>query len=61
MIDPPSDNTSSIVAFDPGFARVYIPEAKNLLAVMHRGDPGLRDRALRVVEEAEASLVYLSA
>jgi (p)ppGpp synthase/HD superfamily hydrolase len=55
------DNTSSIVAFDPGFAQVYLPEAKHLLSVMHRGDPGLRNRALRVVEEAEARLMMLPA
>ena len=53
------DNTMSIVEFDLGFAQVYLPEAKHLLTVMHQGDPGLRKRALRVVEEAETRLMKL--
>jgi len=43
------DNTSSIVARDPAFAKVYLAEKKALLAVMTGGDAGLRMRALALV------------
>lgn len=50
------DNTQSIVEFDPGFARVYLAEMEHLLRVMTQGDPGLRTRALRVLDEGKARL-----
>lgn len=50
------DNTQTIVEFDPGFAPVYLHEMEHLLAVMTKGDPGLRNRALRVLDEAKARL-----
>lgn len=34
-------NTSSIVLHDPGFARVYLKEKRELLNVLTRGDRGL--------------------
>lgn len=35
------DNTKSIVAFDPNFARVYMHEKSRLLGVLTEGDPKL--------------------
>lgn len=35
------DNTKSIVAFDPKFAKVYLEEKKRALAVLTRGDARL--------------------
>ena len=39
------DNTRSIVAHDPGFARVYLQEAAALLVVLGDGDPTLLEMA----------------
>lgn len=44
-------NTNDIVAFDPGFARVYLAEKRELLAVLLRADPKLR----KVAEAALAA------
>lgn len=49
-------NTQSIVAYDPGFARVYLREKRYLLEVMQAGDPALREAAWRSLHEARASL-----
>ena len=38
-------NTRSIMAHDEAFARVYLAEKRALLAVMHRADPELMQRA----------------
>ena len=38
-------NTSSIVAHDPAFARVYLQEMAALLEVLSKGDGGLRMKA----------------
>ena len=39
------DNSRSIVARDPGFARVYLAEKRELLGVLTRGDPVLYKQA----------------
>lgn len=41
-------NTSSIVARDPGFAKVYLSEKADLLDVMDKGLPELRERAREI-------------
>ncbi|MBN8901419.1 MAG: hypothetical protein BGO51_10435 [Rhodospirillales bacterium 69-11] len=40
------DNTKSIVAHDPAFARVYLPEKRQLLKVLQEGDRTLWEQAL---------------
>lgn len=42
-------NTQSIMAHDPKFAETYLAEKRLLLAVMTRGDPLLRARALQQI------------
>lgn len=42
-------NTRSIVAHDPEFARVYLAEKRELLAVMTKGDARLRELAAKQV------------
>lgn len=39
------DNTSSICKHDPKFAKVYLPEKKQLLEVLREGDPYLWNQA----------------
>jgi (p)ppGpp synthase/HD superfamily hydrolase len=43
-------NTSTIVRFDPSFAKVYLEEKRLLLEVMTKGDPELHARASRIVK-----------
>lgn len=43
------DNTSSIVARDPGFAKVYLAEKAKLLEVLRDGDPVLWNRAEKML------------
>lgn len=43
-------NTRSIVAHDPKFAGVYLPEMVELLQVLTRGDPVLYEQAAFVIE-----------
>ena len=43
-------NTSTIVQFDPSFAKVYLEEKRLLLEVMTKGDAGLHERASRIVK-----------
>ena len=50
------DNTGSIVARAPGFARVYLAEKRRYLEVMERGDQTLRRKAWRVLVEGEAKV-----
>ncbi|MCE9664263.1 HD domain-containing protein [Halomonas sp. M5N1S17] len=50
------DNTVSIVARDPGFARVYLAEKRRLLEVMAAGDQELRRKAWSVLLEGEAKV-----
>ena len=55
------DNTKSIVAFDPDFARTYLAEKKLLLAVLTRADPKIRALAYRQLSEAQAELAMTEA
>lgn len=50
------DNTASIVAHDPAFARVYLNEKRELLNVMVDGDPTLWQRAWGTMVEGESKL-----
>ena len=43
------DNTKSIVAYDPNFARVYMKEKAELIAGM-TGHPALRSECLKAVQ-----------
>lgn len=45
------DNTSSIVAHDPSFARVYLKEKALLLDVLREGDPTLWGMAHAMLEQ----------
>ena len=45
------DNTATIVAFDPGFANVYLEEKRLLLEVMTVGDPTLMKIAREQIGE----------
>jgi (p)ppGpp synthase/HD superfamily hydrolase len=49
-------NTKSIVAHDPEFARVYLAEKRELLAVLTKADPGILAEAYRVLDESERTL-----
>jgi (p)ppGpp synthase/HD superfamily hydrolase len=42
-------NTKSIVAHDPKFAVTYLAEKRELLEVMTKGNPSLRERAIRQI------------
>jgi len=44
-------NTESIMAYDQGFARLYMKEKKALLEVLKGGDPTLYAQAAQIVEE----------
>lgn len=45
------DNTSSIVKYDPEFAKVYLEEKKSLLQVLREGNSILWDRANKILSE----------
>lgn len=45
-----SDNTQSIVVYDPQFARTYLREKSELLAVLTKGDVRLQSLARRSLE-----------
>ena len=49
-------NTSSIVEHDPGFAKVYLKEKRELLEVLTRGHPRLHAEATKILEQAEKEL-----
>ena len=53
------DNTD-IAYNDPDFARIYLREAWELLAVMKNGNPDLRSKAIRQVESSMQRLKLLS-
>src|SRR3546814_14199201 len=48
-------NTRSILRHDPGFAKVYLKEKAQVLAVMTSGDASLYSLATRLTECAERS------
>ena len=43
-------NSGSISKHDPGFARIYMQEKRELLAVLTQGDPALHKRATAIVD-----------
>lgn len=45
------DNVKDIVRQDSDFAKVYVREAKKMLRVMVAGNPSLRHRAVKLVEQ----------
>jgi (p)ppGpp synthase/HD superfamily hydrolase len=45
------DNVRDIVTQDTDFAKVYVREARKMLTVMEDGNPGLRQKAVRLVED----------
>lgn len=45
------DNTHNIVALDPNFAKVYLPEKRLLLAVLKEGDPTLWAQAFALANQ----------
>ncbi len=49
-------NISSIAAFDPKFAEVYLPERERVLAGLSEGDPALYAKAAAALEDAKALL-----
>lgn len=49
-------NVGTIVEHDPGFARVYLREKRELLDMMRDGDPGLRAYAYGILRDAERRL-----
>jgi hypothetical protein len=51
-------NTRSIVAEDPGFARVYLREKLRVLDVMKAGDATLYDRAMALIEDAKTTIDF---
>lgn len=44
------DNTKSIVAHDPKFAEVYLAEKRLLMPFLLKGDAGLFDRAMDLID-----------
>lgn len=45
------DNTSSIVALDPSFAKIYLKEKKAMLEMVNKGDVDLYKKALGYCDE----------
>ena len=52
-------NTKSIVAHDPAFARVYLAEKRELLAVLTKAHPDILAEAYKVLDKSERSLQLL--
>jgi (p)ppGpp synthase/HD superfamily hydrolase len=52
-------NTKSIVTYDTKFARVYLPEKRELLAVLTKAHPDILSEAYRVLDESEKALQLL--
>lgn len=51
-------NTRSIVAEDPGFARVYLREKLEVLAVMKSGDATLYHQAMALIDDARTTISF---
>lgn len=49
-------NTSTIVKYDPGFARIYLPEKRAILDVLTRAPAPLRDQAWASLRAAESEI-----
>ncbi len=50
------DNTPSIVANDPAFSKIYIPENEELLQALSGGDHFLMAQAVQVIKKAKEHL-----
>lgn len=50
------DNVNDLVSHDADFAKKYLSEAKKMLDVMTKGNPVLRERAMRMVEQSTRAL-----
>jgi (p)ppGpp synthase/HD superfamily hydrolase len=50
------DNTSTIVRYDPNFAKVYLPEKARILKVLTAGHSGLQTLAKQTLDEAQSRL-----
>src|SRR5690606_30581987 len=44
-------NSQSVLALDPKFAAIYIPEKQLVLNVLTKGDKTLRKRAQKIIDE----------
>jgi hypothetical protein len=51
-------NTQSIVVGSPGFAKVYLREKLQVLAVMTEGNPNLYRQAMALIEDAKTSIGF---
>lgn len=49
-------NTSTIVKYDPGFARQYLPEKRAVLGVLTRAPDSLKQQAWASLQQAEEDL-----
>ncbi len=54
------DNCSDITKNDPDFAPRYIKEAKDILNRLMKGEPKLRERALKTIANCELQLRSIS-
>lgn len=54
------DNTGSITAHDPNFARVYLAEKELVLPLLKHGHPELWQRAYETLQEAQRALIRAS-
>jgi len=52
-------NTSTIVAYDPKFAKVYLEEKRQVLLALTQADPTLLKRAWNILNESLATLNQL--
>lgn len=50
-------NTRTIVKYDPGFAKVYLPQKRAMLDVLTRAHPGLKQQAEDSLRKAERQLL----
>lgn len=50
------DNTSTIIVYDPSFARVYMQEKRELLEVLTKADPGLLEQANEIISSYERTI-----
>lgn len=50
-------NTSTIIKFDPGFAKIYLPEKRAVLDVLTRAHGGLKAMAEESLRNAERQLL----
>jgi hypothetical protein len=51
-----SGPTPSIVKHDPGFARKYLPEKRQILEVLQKANDGLRQQPWASLQQAEEDL-----